>query len=145
MADAASSVPKLLEPLAITAAKIWLTKESYRDVAYLDKSEFQVWFLKGYRALDERGHVPDDLAHWIYARDLDFSKLSAREVEDLAEWANLEKTTHWYTGVGWTLHQLNSENSARAQEMLAKAIDMVIPLLSPIILSTSSRLLLLCL
>ncbi|KAJ3559868.1 hypothetical protein NPX13_g9478 [Xylaria arbuscula] len=124
MADASSSVPKLLEPLAMTAAKIWLTKESYKDVAYLDKSEFQVWFLKGYRALDERGHLPNDLSHWLYARDADFSKLSAREVEDLAEWANLEKTTHWYTGVGWILFELDSENSARAQEILTKAIEM---------------------
>ncbi|KAI0502831.1 hypothetical protein F5B22DRAFT_652677 [Xylaria bambusicola] len=124
MADAATSVLKLLEPLAMTAAKIWLTKESYKDDAYLDKSEFQVWFLKGYRALDEFGHLPDNLAHWIYARDLDFSTMSASEVEDLAEWAGLEKTTHWYTGVGWTLYQLPSENSARAQEFLAKAIEM---------------------
>ncbi|KAI0424360.1 hypothetical protein F5Y09DRAFT_324588 [Xylaria sp. FL1042] len=124
MTAAASSVPKLLEPLAMTAAKMWLTKRSYKDAAYLDKSEFQVWFLKGYRALDERGHIPDKLVNWIYARDLDFSSLQAAEIEDLAEWADLEKTTHWYTGVGWILYELPSTNSARAQELLAKAIDM---------------------
>ncbi|KAI1274586.1 hypothetical protein F5Y07DRAFT_211773 [Xylaria sp. FL0933] len=124
MAAAASSVPKLLEPLAKTAAKMWLTKRSYKDAAYLDKSEFQVWFIKGYRALDERGNIPDKLANWIYARDLDFSSLDAAEIEELAEWADLEKTTHWYTGVGWILYELPTINSARAQELLAKAIDM---------------------
>ncbi|KAI1302033.1 hypothetical protein F5Y03DRAFT_362543 [Xylaria venustula] len=124
MAAAANSVPKLLEPLAMTAAKMWLTKKSYKDAAYLDKSEFNVWFLKGYRALDERGHVPDKLVNWIHARDLHFYDFQAAEIEDLAEWAKLEKTTHWYTGVGWILYELPSENSARARELLAKAIDM---------------------
>ncbi|KAI1429139.1 hypothetical protein F5Y12DRAFT_728265 [Xylaria sp. FL1777] len=124
MAAAASSVPKLLEPLAMTAAKMWLTKKSYKDAAYLDKSEFQVWFLRGYRALDERGHIPDNLASWIYARDLNFYSLEAADIEELAEWANLEKTTHWYTGLGWILYEGPSTNSERAQELLAKAIDM---------------------
>ncbi|KAJ8130790.1 hypothetical protein O1611_g2838 [Lasiodiplodia mahajangana] len=124
MAKAASSVPQLLEPLAMTAAKIWLTKKSYRDIAYLDKSEFQVWFLQGYRALDERGYIAENLANWIYARDLSFWRMQAAEIEDLAEWANLEKTTHWYTGVGWIVHEASRTSSARAQELLAKAIDM---------------------
>ncbi|KAI0100201.1 hypothetical protein GGR51DRAFT_551683 [Nemania sp. FL0031] len=124
MAKAASSVPQLLEPLAMAAAKIWLTKKSYKDLAYLDKSEFQVWFLKGYRALDERGHIAENLANWIHARDLTFWRMQADEIEDLAEWANLEKTTHWYTGVGWIIHEGPRTCSARAQELLAKAIDL---------------------
>lgn len=125
MLEAASSVPKLLEPLAVTAAKMWLTKKSYKDVAYLDKCPFQVWFLKGYRALDERGHIAENLANWIASRDLNFDRIQPSEIEELAEWANLEKTTHWYTGVGWILHEGPCTHSARAQEMLAKAIEMV--------------------
>ncbi|TGJ88629.1 hypothetical protein E0Z10_g27 [Xylaria hypoxylon] len=124
MLEAASSVPKLLEPLAMTAATSWLTKSSYNDSAYLDKSEFKVWFLKGYRALDEHGHISENLANWIYARDAHFFGMEATEIEDLAEWANLEKTTHWYTGVGWILYEGPSTNSARAQELLTKAIEM---------------------
>ncbi|KAI0879066.1 hypothetical protein GGS24DRAFT_486796 [Hypoxylon argillaceum] len=124
MLEAASSVPKLLEPLAVTAAKMWLTKKSYKDVAYLDKCPFQVWFLKGYRALDERGHIAENLANWIASRDLNFDRIQPSEIEELAEWANLEKTTHWYTGGGWILHEGPCTHSARAQEMLAKAIEM---------------------
>ncbi|KAI1169761.1 hypothetical protein F4777DRAFT_169868 [Nemania sp. FL0916] len=121
---AASSVPHLLEPLAKTAAKMWLTKKSYRDEAYLDKSEFQVWFLKGYRSLDEKGIIAEELANWIYARDGDFYGLSVQEIEDLAEWAGLERTTHWYAGLGWILYEGPKENSKRAQELLGKAIEM---------------------
>ncbi|KAI1133340.1 hypothetical protein F5Y10DRAFT_274250 [Nemania abortiva] len=124
MSEAASSIPKLLEPLAITAAKMWLTKKSYKDIAYLDKSEFQVWFLKGYRTLDERGRIAENLTNWIPARDLHFYRLQAAEIEGLAEWANLEKTTHWYTGVGWIVYQSPSINSGRAQQLLAKAIEL---------------------
>ncbi|KAJ8115755.1 hypothetical protein ONZ43_g4594 [Nemania bipapillata] len=124
MSEAATSVPKLLEPLAMTAARMWLVKKSYRDVAYLDKSEFQVWFLKGYRSLDDSGHIAENLANWIQARDLHFYETPPSEIEELAEWANLEKTTHWYTGVGWILHEGPPDCSARAQELLAKAIEM---------------------
>jgi hypothetical protein len=125
VSDAAKSVPKLLEPLARTAAKMWLTKKNYKDIEYLHKSEFQVWFLKGYRTLSDRGHIAEDLANWIPARDLNFFSMTASEIEELAEWADLEKTTHWYTGVGWILYEAGSKYSARAQEMLTKAIEMV--------------------
>lgn len=125
MSEAASSVPKLLEPLAMMAAKMWLTKKSYKDPAYLDKSEFQVWFIKGYRSLDERGHISEDLANWIYTRDLHFFGMEPSEIESLAEWAGFEKTTHWYTGVGWIVQEGPSSNSTRVRELLEKAIEMV--------------------
>jgi hypothetical protein len=123
MKEASGSVPKLLEPLALTAAKMWLIKRSYQDDAYLDKSEFQVWFIKGYRGLDEKGHISEELSNWISARDLGFWDFSAAEIEDLAEWAGLEKTTHWYTGVGWIAWE--ASELQRAGELLEKAIEMV--------------------
>ncbi|GAW25703.1 putative nacht and tpr domain protein [Rosellinia necatrix] len=124
MSEAAGFVPRLLEPLAMTAAKMWLTKESYKDLAYLDKSEFKVWFIKGYRSLDVYGYISDDFTDWIYCRDSGFFRLQATEIEGLAEWAGLGKTTHWYTGVGWILQEGPSSNSVRAQELLLKAIEM---------------------
>lgn len=123
MNEATGSVRKLLEPLARTAAKIWLVKKNYQDKAYLEKSEFQVWFIKGYQALDDRGDISEELSSWIYARDLCFFQLSAAEIESLAEWAELDKTTHWYTGVGWILFEAGA--NVRARELLEKAIAMV--------------------
>lgn len=123
MRDVSASVSKLLEPLAMTAAKIWLTKKGWGDAAYLDKSEFQVWFLKGYRSLDEQGNISEQLSNWIWARDSQFGSISADEIEDLAEWAQLPKTTHWYTGLGWILWE--ASETARAQNVLAQAIELV--------------------
>lgn len=122
MGEAATSVKKLLEPLATTAAKIWLTKKSYIDDSCLSKSQFHVWFIKGYRALNDQGQMPEELSSWIYSRDGSFENISAAEIEDLAEWAGIQKTTHWYTGVGWILYE--GLKSARARELLAKAIEM---------------------
>ena len=51
MITASESAQDLLKPLAMTAAKMWLTKSGYDSDAYHDKSELQVWFLKGYLAL----------------------------------------------------------------------------------------------
>lgn len=129
MKEAAGSVRKLLEPLARTASRIWLVKKSYQDQAYLDKSEFQVWFLKGYQALDDHGVISKELSTWIHARDFRFWDLSVAEIEGLAEWAELEKTTHWYTGVGWILFEANE--FARARELLEKAIELVCVFGSP--------------
>lgn len=127
MKGASKSVRKLLEPLAMTTAKMWLTKTSYGDLAYLDKSEFQVWFLKGYQALDNDGHTTEALSSWIHARDLRFNTLPASEIEALAEGTGLEKTTHWYTGVGWIVGiEARGEKGARSRELMAKAIEMVI-------------------
>lgn len=123
MRDASESVPLLLRPLAVTAAKLWLTKKGWGDTAYLDKSEFQIWFLKGYRAMNEQGKLPEEFSSWNWDRDGNFESMTADEIEDLAEWAQLPKTTHWYTGVGWTLSQ--TWESERAQYILGLAIDTV--------------------
>lgn len=123
MRDVSVSVPKLLEPLAAIAAKIWLTKKGWGDEGYFDKSEFQVWFLKGYRSLDEQGHISEDLSNWIWSRDGHFRSMSADDIEDLAEWAQLHKTTHWYTGLGWILWEGNKVE--RAQYVLGQAIELV--------------------
>ncbi|KAK2603101.1 hypothetical protein N8I77_009583 [Diaporthe amygdali] len=122
MRDVSASKSKLLEPLAMTAAKIWLTKKGWGDAAYLDKSEFQVWFLKGYRSLDEQDNISEQLSNWIWARDSQFGSISADEIEGLAEWAQLPKTTHWYTGLGWILWE--ASETARAQNVLAQAIEL---------------------
>ncbi|KAI9713573.1 MAG: hypothetical protein M1820_000955 [Bogoriella megaspora] len=119
---ASTSFIAMLKPLAMTAAKIWLTKKGYDDDAYTDKSEFLVWFLKGYRSLSDTGEMPEPLANFNYSRDLSFYDFSAAEIEDLAEWAGLEKTTHWYTGVGWILYEACETD--RALEILGKAIEM---------------------
>ena len=121
MKAASTSARVLLEPLAKTAAKIWLTKSGYDDLAYLDKSGFQIWFLKMYMTLDVDGHVSDELANFVWSRN-GFS-INGQEVEPLAEWAGLERTTHWYSGVGWTLYE--SGEVDRALTLLAKAIEMV--------------------
>ena len=115
----------LLQPLAKTAATLWLTKSGYDDRAYTDKSEFQVWFLKGYLALDVDGKVPDYLRNltWATWSKNVFYKLTSQELEAMAEWAELEKTTHWFTGVGWILWEL--EETDRALELLTKAISLV--------------------
>lgn len=123
MRDASVSVPELLKPLAMMAGKLWLTKEGWGDEAYFDKSEFQVWFLKGYRSMDEHGKISEDLSNWIWARDGDFASMSADEIEDLAEWTQLPKTTHWYTGLGWILCEANE--AERAQHVLGQAIELV--------------------
>lgn len=123
MRDASVSVPKLLRPLAVVAGKLWLTKTGYGDDAYLDKSEFQVWFLKGYRSLDEQGNISEELSNWIWARDGHFRSMSADEIEDLATWTELPKTTHWYTGLGWILWEGNHEE--RARYVLNQAIELV--------------------
>ena len=123
---ASESVVELLKPLAMTAARNWLTKKSYEDpayAAYYDKSVFQVWFLKGYRALDDAGNISEDLANFNESRDLNLSKMTAGEIEDLAEWACLEETTHWYTGVGWILYEAGKFE--RALEVLGKAVELV--------------------
>lgn len=123
MRTASASVPELLRPLAVTAAKIWLVKKGWGDAAYLDKSEFQVWFLKGYRCMDERGNLSENLSNWISARDGDVRSISADEIEDLANWAQLPKTSHWYTGLGWILWEASYTD--RAQHVLGQAIEMV--------------------
>lgn len=123
MRDASVSVPVLLKPLAMVAGKLWLTKKGWGDEAYFDKSQFQVWFLKGYRSLDEHGKISDDLSNWICARDCDFASMSADEIEDLAGWTQLPKTTHWYTGLGWILYE--ADEAERAQHVLGQAIELV--------------------
>lgn len=123
MRDASASVPELLRPLAVTAAKIWLTKKGWGDTAYLDKSEFQVWFLKGYKSMDEQGNLSENLSNWICARDVHFRSITADEIEDLANWTQLPKTTHWYTGLGWILWE--ASHVSRAQHFLSQAIELV--------------------
>ncbi|KAF2235940.1 hypothetical protein EV356DRAFT_513513 [Viridothelium virens] len=119
---AAKSVTELLNPLAMTMTKIWLTKKGYDDVAYTDKSEFLVWFLKGYRSLGDNADLPEKLANFNYSRDLSFYGLAASAIEDLAECAGLEKTSHWYTGLGWILYE--ARETDRAIEILGKAIEL---------------------
>jgi hypothetical protein len=51
MEAASTSAKELLRPLAMTAARQWLTKPGYDSEAYLDKSEFLVWVLQGYLEL----------------------------------------------------------------------------------------------
>jgi hypothetical protein len=123
MTAASESAQDLLKPLATTAAKMWLTKSGYDSDAYRDKSEFQVWFLKGYLALCTDGKLPDNLINFVWARDGNFYGMTGEEIESMAEWAGLEKTTHWYTGVGWILYELGETD--RALELLAKAIELV--------------------
>lgn len=123
MHDASVSVPELLKPLAMVAGKLWLAKEGWGDEAYFDKSAFQVWFLKGYRSLDEHGKTSEDLSNWIWARDGHFLSMSADEIEDLAGWTQLPKSTHWYTSLGWILYEANE--AERAQHVLGQAIELV--------------------
>lgn len=123
MREASASVPELLKPLAVTAAKLWLTKKDWGGRGYWDKSEFQVWFLKGYMSLNERGNISEKMSSWIWARDSDFDHASADEIEDLAAWARLPQTAHWYTGLGWILFE--GPDSARAQYILGQAIELV--------------------
>lgn len=123
MRDASTSVPQLLNPLAVTASKTWLTKKGWGDPAYLDKSEFQVWFLIGYRSLDEQGNISQQLSNWKSARDGHFRSISADEIEELANWAQLPKTAHWYTGLGWILFEM--PDKMRAQHFLGQAIQTV--------------------
>ncbi|POS70166.1 hypothetical protein DHEL01_v211436 [Diaporthe helianthi] len=123
MRDASDSRLELLRPLAVTAAKLWLTKKGWGDIAYLDKSEFQVWFLKGYRSMDEQENLPEELSNWAWGREDGFALMSADEIEDLAGWAQLPKTAHWYTGLGWTLSQASQAEPARAQHILGLAIE----------------------
>lgn len=123
MRNASASVPELLKPLAVTASKIWLTKKGWGDTGYLDKSEFQVWFLKGYKALDEQGNTSQQFSNWKYARDSNLRSLGGDEIEDLANWSQLPKTTHWYTGLGWILWE--ASETERAQYFLGQAIELV--------------------
>lgn len=127
MTEASLSVQKLLQPLAMTAAKLWLTKTGYDDVAYLDvpgsDAMFQVWFLKGYLALDDTGRLEPSLRSWKEAEDMNSFNFSAQEVEHLAAWANIDRDTHWYTCVGWTV--LHCGKYGRAIELLQHAIDLV--------------------
>ena len=123
MRAASESARTLVAPLARTAAKMWLTKSGFDDMAYLDKSEFQVWFLKAYMALGEDWSVPDDISNFIWAWNGSFYDMSSVDILPLAEWAQLEKTTHWYTGVGWILWEASEVDSAL--EMLEKAIELV--------------------
>ena len=123
MRDASASVPELLKPLAVAAGKLWLTKKGYGDEAYLDKSEFEVWFLKGYRSLDEQGNISEQLSNFIWARDGHFRSMSADEIEELAVWTGLPKTTHWHTGLGWILWEASEEE--RARYFLNQAIELV--------------------
>ena len=123
MQEASQSVPSLLRPLAETAAKIWLAKSGYDSVEYLDKSEFEVWFLKGYLALSVDGSIPAGFANFIWDRDSSISHFTADELKQLAEWAQLERTTHWYTGLGW-IPWKGGENDDAVQ-MLKEAIELV--------------------
>ena len=123
---ASESFVELLKPLAMAAARSWLTKKDYEDpayAAYYDKSVFTVWFLKGYRALNDAGELPENLANFNESRDMDLSKLTAAEIQELAEWAGLERTTHWYTGVGWILYEASKFEPAL--KSLNKAVEMV--------------------
>ena len=129
---ASESVVELLKPLAMTAARNWLTKNDYEDrayAAYYDKSVFQVWFLNGYRALDDAGKISEEIANFNESRDLNLSNLTAARIENLAEWAGLEKTTHWYTGVGWILYEAGKYE--RALEVLGEAVALVSQRLHP--------------
>lgn len=106
----------------MTAAKLWLTEKDYYDDACTYRSEFQVWFLWGYRYLNDIGEISEKFIHYIDG-DFKFRGFTAAAIEDLAERAHLDKTTHWYTGVGWILYRANK--TERAIELLEKAIDLV--------------------
>ena len=132
ISSARKDVAVLLKPLAITAAKLWLTKEGYADEDYLDKSEFQVWFLRGYMDMADNGKISDDLSNFNSSRDFHFGDFEPSLIEGLAEWASLEKSTHWYTGVGWILYEAGYHG--RALEFLGKAVSLVS--FSPILLES---------
>ena len=121
--SASVSAKALLKPLARVAASMWLTKLDYEDEAYCDKSEFQVLFLKAYLSMEDSGEVSSDIANFVWARDGTMYGLSQDEVEKMAAWADLEKSTHWYTGLGWTLFEATHYDAALAY--CQKAIDMV--------------------
>lgn len=51
MGEAAKSAKVLLEPLALLAACLWLTKTGPEDLGWLNKSQYRVWLLHGYFTL----------------------------------------------------------------------------------------------
>ena len=51
---------------------------------------------------DENGLVTEELRDWAWYKAC-FWNLEAEEIKRLADWAQLEHTTHWHTGLGWIL------------------------------------------
>lgn len=123
MINASKSVKDLLHPLALSAAKIWLAKPSYDSEMYYDKSEFQICFLRGYLSMNADGQVSDELKDWNWARDGATIKLPVDEIKRLAEWAHLDKSTHWYASVGWVVWQAGYPK--QAEDLLLKAVQLV--------------------
>ena len=123
ISQASISLPTLLEPLARAAAQRWLKKRSYDDIGYLDRSYFEVWFLKAYTSLTLYGEVSESCKNFNWMRDAPNIGLQPIELEDLAGWAKLEETTHWHSALGWTLFSAGHDDAAL--EHCQKAIELV--------------------
>ncbi|KAH0566498.1 hypothetical protein GP486_000116 [Trichoglossum hirsutum] len=100
---AANSVKEFFRPLAMTAARMWLTKSGQDDQSYRWDQVFQVWILHCYLNMDENGE--DKL------KGLNLGTLNERrpplsspsQLQALADFAGIEKTQHWHTCFAWTL------------------------------------------
>ena len=128
MQKASNSIPELLKPLARFVAHMWLVKPGYDTFAWLDKSEYQVWLLKGYLALDDDGHAPERISTFIWQRDGHLSNLTVEELKMIAAWPAFEADSQWYAALGWIIYE--TEKHDEAINVLSKAIEMVSLLVS---------------
>ena len=53
-------------------------------------------------AQDDEGALSDELRSWAWDK-CTFEDIPLEQLQRLAEWAQLEKTTHWHTGLAWIM------------------------------------------
>ncbi|KAI4250306.1 MAG: hypothetical protein L6R42_008766, partial [Xanthoria sp. 1 TBL-2021] len=100
MAAASRDTRELVRPWVQTLARVWLTKSGFDDDAYMDKSERLVWLMHGLTSLDENGNIASILQDFAFYQ-LDFTKVSAARLRELADYAYDNGSPHWHTGLAW--------------------------------------------
>ncbi|KAL8937940.1 MAG: hypothetical protein Q9211_003439 [Gyalolechia sp. 1 TL-2023] len=101
MKAASASTTILFKTWIQTLARMWLVKSGFDDKAYCDKSESLVWLMHGLTSLDEHGLMTEPALTDFAFYQLDFSRLSAGRLRELANYALDEMSPHWHTGLAW--------------------------------------------
>ncbi|KAL8647887.1 MAG: hypothetical protein Q9226_006245, partial [Calogaya cf. arnoldii] len=122
MAAASRDTREFVLPWVQTLARVWLTKSGFDDEAYMDKSERLVWLMHGLTSLDENGNIEPTLRDFAFYQ-LDFTKVSAARLRDLADYAHDDRSPHWHTGLAWVYMEAIYYEEATRHFQAALAIE----------------------
>ncbi|KAL8996738.1 MAG: hypothetical protein Q9169_003808 [Polycauliona sp. 2 TL-2023] len=122
MAAASKDTRELVRPWVQVLAQIWLTKSGFDDEAYRDKSERLVRLMHGLTSLDENGIIAPSLQDFAFYQ-LDFTKIPAVRLRELANHAQDDSSLHWYTGLAWIYMEGFHYEEATLHFEAALAID----------------------